>query len=426
MMRRTLLVVVVSVLAVAPASAFAAKRYASPTRLGNQDCSSPANACDLVSAVSGAGSNDEVIVAGNAGTYGTPAVPIMSEVAPLSGAPIYLHGAAGQPRPVIYLAHGGNAIDMWGGAISGLELEMTGGSLNSALPTTLYHMLVRSSSTACYGDSTIVDSVCAGSQGAALTSGCSTPCTDAVPIRNSTIIGSSGAGLDLEAGNGQPGPTTIAAKVTNSIIRGGGVGAPDIYTSTESGQTVTVRLDHSNYASVDSSHGGTVTPAGSGSNQTAAPRFVNASAGNFREAAGSPTIDRGVNSPLNGPTDLDGNPRAMGASADIGAYEFFVKPRVSRLRIKPSQLKRGGQKRATVRYSDSDAGTTLFRVYRLVGKHRKLVGGFRHSDRAGSNSVKFSGRLRGKKLKPGRYVLVAVPHLGGLVGRPASVRFRIM
>jgi hypothetical protein len=34
----------------------------------------------------------------------------------------------------------------------------------------------------------------------------------------------------------------------------------------------------------------------------------------------------GVNSPLNGTSDLDGNPRALGASTDVGAYELLPPP----------------------------------------------------------------------------------------------------
>ena len=55
-------------------------------------------------------------------------------------------------------------------------------------------------------------------------------------------------------------------------------------------------------------------------------------AGDFREAADSPTIDAGVNEAANGTTDLAGNPRALPghltcdevppAITDVGAYEF--------------------------------------------------------------------------------------------------------
>jgi hypothetical protein len=62
--------------------------------------------------------------------------------------------------------------------------------------------------------------------------------------------------------------------------------------------------------------------------QSASPLFVNAAGGDFREAPASPTIDAGLDSPLNGLTDLAGNPREIGAHTDIGAYEFLIPPSV--------------------------------------------------------------------------------------------------
>jgi hypothetical protein len=74
--------------------------------------------------------------------------------------------------------------------------------------------------------------------------------------------------------------------------------------------------------------GATATPAGTGSNQTAAPTFVNAAGGDFHEAAGSPTIDAGITAPAIGTTDLDGNPRTIGRSTDVGAYEAAEAPTI--------------------------------------------------------------------------------------------------
>ena len=84
---------------------------------------------------------------------------------------------------------------------------------------------------------------------------------------------------------------------------------------------------------------------------------------------------------------------------------------------------------ATVSYDDTVAATTTFTVQRraagrLKGKscvkatkrnrsHKRCTrlvkgGHFSHGDRAGSNRFHFTGRVRGRKLLPGRYVLVAV------------------
>jgi hypothetical protein len=72
----------------------------------------------------------------------------------------------------------------------------------------------------------------------------------------------------------------------------------------------------------------TVTAPGTAGNITALPQFVDGIDGNFREAAGSPTIDGGVTDPHTAAFDLDGTNRAKpgcfgaGAVPDMGAYEF--------------------------------------------------------------------------------------------------------
>jgi hypothetical protein len=45
---------------------------------------------------------------------------------------------------------------------------------------------------------------------------------------------------------------------------------------------------------------------------------------------------------------------------------------------------------------------------RRAGRLRFLKGALRQRGHAGSNRLTFPGRLRGRPLKPGRYVLVAV------------------
>jgi hypothetical protein len=54
-----------------------------------------------------------------------------------------------------------------------------------------------------------------------------------------------------------------------------------------------------------------------------------------------------------------------------------------------------------------------------------LRGGFTQTGVAGSNSFRFTGRLRGRKLSPGRYLLVATPTADGVSGLARSTRFRI-
>jgi hypothetical protein len=57
-------------------------------------------------------------------------------------------------------------------------------------------------------------------------------------------------------------------------------------------------------------------------NFTNAPLFINEAAGNFRLQPNSPCINAGRNAYAPAGPDLDRNPRIMGGSVDVGAYEF--------------------------------------------------------------------------------------------------------
>jgi hypothetical protein len=104
---------------------------------------------------------------------------------------------------------------------------------------------------------------------------------------------------------------------------------------------------------------------------------------------------------------------------------------------------------ATVSYRLSEAATVTFTVERQAAGRRvrgrcvkpnrsnrrrprckryvRLRGSFTHAGQPGSNSFKFTGRLRGRKLRPGRYRLVGIARDAlGTASPPERAKFRIV
>ena len=67
----------------------------------------------------------------------------------------------------------------------------------------------------------------------------------------------------------------------------------------------------------------TPLPGSGTGNFTNEPLFVNLPGGDPRLQMGSPCINAGNNAYAVGTTDLDGDPRIVGGTVDVGAYEFY-------------------------------------------------------------------------------------------------------
>ncbi len=127
--------------------------------------------------------------------------------------------------------------------------------------------------------------------------------THAGAANNCVIIGNwAGSGFpdDGTGGGGSAGGTLI-----NCIVYGNGA------------------TSGSNYLSSAFQHSCTAPHPGGTGNIASVPQFVDAAAGNYRVAAGSPCINAGDNAAAPGATDLDGNPRIVFGTVDMGAYEFL-------------------------------------------------------------------------------------------------------
>lgn len=312
--RRVAVFVAVASAVTAPASVQGAIRHAGPAGAGI-GCTVLAP-CDLGTAVNGATSGDEIVVA--AGSYtGYPNLAA-------AGKALNIHGAAGQPRPVLTTATSTLTV---GAGSTVRRLEITA----SAPTTGALITMVGTGAGNVDQPSVIVDDVIARSPGALIdiaNAGAGNR------IRSSILIGAGGGvavsirdttqttieHVTLLAQGGQSTALRVDAAsapsmrvaVSNSIVRGGD---QDVAATEGGADTLSVTLENSAYRTARV--GALVTNGAN--NILGDPVFVDAATGDFHQAPGSPTIDAGTATSVL--TDIDGQPRSIGPQPDIGADE---------------------------------------------------------------------------------------------------------
>lgn len=322
-----LVAAIAAVASSAPAASAATQRYASPGG-GGTTCSA-AVPCDFRQAVEGAKAGDEVIV--------TPGDYTLTQDVN-DPAALTIHGVAGQPRPRLHFS-GPTGDGLWlenGSTLRYVEIDQpTPGARTLVVElASIDQVIARSAgvsntATLIAHDSTVTNSIfiATGASGVAVNSDvyyAGTPNTT-VTLRNVTAIATGSGGVGI-LGSGYGTPTNLLLHTINVIARGGPGGYGLVADAEGSAATITVDASHSNYPNAKGyGPNANVTPAGSGGNQTAAPAFRDAAAGDYREAAGSPTIDAGADSAQNGTNDVDGDTRTVGKT-DIGADEFVAPP----------------------------------------------------------------------------------------------------
>ena len=325
---RTSCLAVVAVLAalaatasIAPSASAATQRYASPTGSGT-DCKS-ASPCSFRQAVEHAGGGDEVIV--NPGDY-----PLTAQSLHVGG--VTVHGVAGRPRPrLLFSSAPTPSMLLNGSTLRYVEVVRAPGEQGIALganDAALDQVVVRGSAqpgwqTVFARDSTIRNSivVAPGSGGTAIWTDADGAFASGT-YRNVTAIATESGGVAIRANAVSGGYASVLAR--NVIARGGPGGAGFRAWTDNKGATAKITVGHSNWLG-GSTLGSNASLVDGGGNQSSAPTFVSAAGGDYRQAAGSPTIDAGLDEAINGAFDIDGDPRQIGG-IDIGADEFVVAP----------------------------------------------------------------------------------------------------
>jgi hypothetical protein len=436
----------------------AATRHAAPDGDGPSPCLQT-DPCDLETAVdSGAGllNGDTVLLA--PGTYHpSGSLEVFPEVT-LSGEP-------GQPAPLIEAT---GERGLWlpnSSTVRDIRIHSSAGTQYGFVMGEGTAERVESSGEAdraCVLEAvTLRDSLCSafpplgGGYGIEMFIAASTPVTVESQIVNVTTTGGA-AGVGMAAN--ESGSVTLTA--TNSIVAGD---EEDIYANSLAPTAgVHVVLSHSNFSEVTTEGTAEVTSPTEAGNQSAAPLFLNAVAGDYREAAGSPTRGAGDTAVvLAGETDLAGGAQITDcegiAGVDIGAYQVQcpppptpepvaaapvaprVAPQLSGLTLTHKRFAVAGARapkgtpRGTVigfRLSEPAAVTISVLAKRSrKGKKARLVtlGKLKVSGKKGKNKVSFSGKLGGKPLSPGKYRLqVAAKGGSGLSSAPLVLPFEIV
>jgi hypothetical protein len=299
--------------------------YASPT--GNGMTCESAAPCALTEAVKRAANEDAVIL--EPGTY-----TLATEVAVTKA--IEIGGQPGAAAPVIVT--NGNAVRVQGNParIHDLRIEGSGPfQLFSGVGERIFVSFTGTSNHACgmSDGASLVDSVCWAHDGGPTATASAIELSDAgktttMTLRNDTAIDSNTSGEAIRTVTSGVGPKLVV-EATGVIARANQF---DIETNLGGSDfpVTEVKLTHSNYATVAGEVAplATITAPGTNGNQTAVPTFVAAAEGDFREAAGSPTIDAGLTEAANGPLAVGGEERTLAAClggpavTDIGAYEF--------------------------------------------------------------------------------------------------------
>jgi hypothetical protein len=115
-------------------------------------------------------------------------------------------------------------------------------------------------------------------------------------------------------------------------------------------------------------------------------------------------------------------PSAVSAKRKYGTKVTYTLNQAASVRFTVTQAQSGRRGSRGRCVAPTRRNRTARRCTRVV----TLSGSFTRTGNAGTNTFRFTGRIGGKRLKPGTYKLVATPKANGQTGRPVSVTFHII
>jgi len=217
---------------------------------------------------------------------------------------------------------GNSAGDAGGGASSGTLYDCV--LLSNSAPDagggvfagTLYNCVLVGNSAGDYGGGASSGTLnnCSLTSNSAGIGGGADGCT----VYNCTFTGNSASSY---GGGAYEGTLNNCTLVRNSAYEGGGVFLGTLYNCIVYFNTADTST--ANYRGGALDYCCTIPlPTNGVGNITNAPLFVDFDGGNLRLQSNSPCINAGNNAYAPGSTDLDGNPRIVSGTVDIGAYEY--------------------------------------------------------------------------------------------------------
>jgi hypothetical protein len=270
--------------------------------------------------------------------------------------------------------------------------------------------------------------------------------TTSLTVRGTTIFAGA-AGSDPDAGvlvRRSATDALVGAELRNSVVRlEGSAHATDAELVADGAH---IAADFSAFSTVRALNGGSVPTPGAAHNVSGNPRFTSAASGDFTLLAASPMIDRGDPAVVTaGQLDRAGHPRSTDGDGDclvapdLGAFEtpeacgpplisaFSMTHRVFAPLARSTTARRHVKRGTRFRYTLSEAGTVTITIDRRRPGRDRRVGVLRSREQAGRQSLRFSGRLRGRTLRPARYRARAVAiDRQGARSRPRRLTFRIV